>query len=1195
MKRPLKIVLAGLATLFVLLGLAVVLIDVDALVEAKKPELLKRASEAVGRDVTVGKIDARILPSFGATVTDVRVAGRTAEAPALLDVGDVELRLSLWKALTSLGKDLEVNAIELRRVKAHVARAENGEWSFSDILDRQEEAPKDDEPTDLSFLEGASIERAALLDADITVDDAQLGRPLKAEGTSLILTDVRLGTPLTADLKTTLVDGAKRTAVSLTAKLAELPKTLSFEPFPELTAALQMGELDVGPWGALLPRDSIAPAGGTVSADVTVDAGKDLTTFQGKGTVKASALVLQEAGKRGKPLDADVGFDLDLDTKAPRYVVRSLSVKGTGMEVSGSLDADKASLAGVKTADVSARVQDLQRVLAVLPPGTAALPEELTLAGPVVATLKGNAQAVDLTVNLDDAKVGWADSFKKAPGRALNLTMTGKKVGDVLAIEPFALQVDTAKLGGKLGLPMDDDAPLTADIQSGDVTLASLREIVPPFAEALQRGDRVDGTFSVKATAKSEGGKQDARVLLALSGLDVNLKNASARGAGKVEAVITPKDGVLDIHALADLTALALSSVKESGEKVLDKPAGMPARLEVAVAKTDVRADVRQALLAVGATQVTAKGEATALNTDSPRLDLDFGSIDIAFDDLRKTLPGAESLPPGGRLRGQVRVTGSPDALSTLEVVAQQLDLAFGTTTAKGDLKVVNLDEPRVEADFPALKVAFDDVRALTGTDSLPAGGRYEGAVKVGLDTARTSTMTAALKVDRLRVGRSELRGTASLESLERPTFRFDFTGDDVDIDELLVLFGADGEETAAKEEKPRDNPHGLSDSARATLKKTNGQGTIKAGSVVFRELPTKDFVGQLTMTNGVVTFDALDFKLYGGTVSAKGTTLDLPAEFTGYGLKLNVERMDLGQALDQHTDLGGIFRGEVSEVVDLSGRGLTKRDLITTLSGPTVLRTDSLTIASLDVLTPILQVLEQASKTMPGTPKILGKASSGTDLKDVEAWLRFLGGKMELEKPITTKTAFGAITFTGQAFLDTRLDLEAIVQLSPATIAQWTGNKVKPSSAIDVPLKIGGTWKEPAITGIDAGKLVQAVLGIALTGALGDVAADVQKQAEKMVDDVTKQGVDRAKQEVDKQRRQAEDAAKRAKDQATGAAKKQTDAAKKKAADAKKKAEAEAKKKADAAKKKAEAEAKKKKDAAKKKAEEEAKKLLGF
>src|SRR5690606_1230428 len=105
---------------------------------------------------------------------------------------------------------------------------------------------------------------------------------------------------------------------------------------------------DVGPWGALLPSDTVAPAAGTLSADVKVNAGQDLSTFQGSGTVKASQLVLAQLGKRGQALDADVAFDVDVDTKAPRYLVRSLKVLGTGMDVTGSADATSASLAGVK-------------------------------------------------------------------------------------------------------------------------------------------------------------------------------------------------------------------------------------------------------------------------------------------------------------------------------------------------------------------------------------------------------------------------------------------------------------------------------------------------------------------------------------------------------------------------------------------------------------------------------------------------------------------------------------------------------------------------------------------------------------------------------------------------------------------------------------------------------------------------------
>jgi hypothetical protein len=63
------------------------------------------------------------------------------------------------------------------------------------------------------------------------------------------------------------------------------------------------------------------------------------------------------------------------------------------------------------------------------------------------------------------------------------------------------------------------------------------------------------------------------------------------------------------------------------------------------------------------------------------------------------------------------------------------------------------------------------------------------------------------------------------------------------------------------------------------------------------------------------------------------------------------------------------------------------------------------------------------------------------------------------------------------------------------------TGDKVKLKKPVPVPMKIGGTWDKPEVTGVDVGDLVKAVVS-----ALGG------KAVEDAVSNITKDGGDKAK-----------------------------------------------------------------------------------
>jgi len=1221
-----KKALIGIALTVVLVGgaIAAILFSIDpaALIDGQKPKLAALVKEQLGRDLTFGAVKGTVLPVLSAQVDAIALAGPEGAPKAQIEIAGIDVKISLWRAITSMGKDLHVDAVVVRGLTVRAKRDAEGRWDFDDIVQKtsgdaapvEEPIEKAEVPTDLSFLEGARLSRVAVEDARIEIDDAALGRPLAVSDLDIELKDIALGAPIAATLHALLEDGAARTPIDVAVTLSELRKDLSFDPMPDVESSVKLADLDLGPWAQLMPKDAMGPRQGKVALDVKANLSKGLTVIDSKIDVKLDGVVLADKGVSGAPLTLALAAVVDVDTSAERYQVSDLRIAGTGIDASGGALVEGSGASALKNADIKLSVQDLARVVAVVPSSSPLLPKELVLEGPIRTHVNGNATDVDVMVNLDDAHVAWAADFDKRAGKPLHLSLTGKKGAEVLDIPAFELVVDTAKLSGKLALPLVDKRPLVADVKTGPVAIASLKDLLPSVNAALSGGKKVDGTFALDVVASAQGEKADARVLLDLSALDVNLEGLTVKGAGKIDVHAIPNGGATRLVVDSNLAGLSLASVDAAGQKVLDKPAGMPLTIDVAVVHTGPRADIERANITLGKTIIAAKGGASGLDRGAAIFDLDFGKLDVAFDDVRRTVPGAAALPPGGRLMAAVKVGGDPNAMAGMTVDVKGLDLAFGRSHVKGDVAVKNLDAPVVDAKLPDLLVQFDDLRALEPSlkESLPAGGRFDGGVVAKVDTAKLSTLDTAVTIDELVYGKANMKGTLALKDLDRPTFAFDLSSPYLNLDELL---GSDGKKKEEKPEEPAADDgkeaHGLPKEVREQLKTVSGQGTLTVGKAIFDGLELSNFVGKLKMKDGVVSFDALDFGIYGGEVSAAGTELDLGAPYTGYKLKMKTKSIDLGKALAKHTTIGHTFDGRISKDLDLSGRGLTANDLAESLTGAARFSSDALTVKTLDVLGPIGAPLKAALEStgftgfqgLGGGGGTAGAASAsakggkakqaltqGTTLQAVNAFLQFTRGKFVLKNPLEAKTPFGKLQLDGGGALDKTLDFKTIALIEPKVVNNAVGAQAV-SEPVAVPFQLGGTWDRPMIKGMDTGALVKSVLSGAALGKLGPLGAGAADALQ-----ATAQAEEKARAAAEEAQKKAAAAAAQAQQQAQA----QADAAKKKAADeaakAKKKAEeeaAKAKKKAEEQAAKAKKEAEKKAEKAKKEAEKKAKEKL--
>ncbi|MDF1562942.1 MAG: AsmA family protein [Deltaproteobacteria bacterium] len=1115
MMKKILVILGGV--LLLLTGAAVAalfLLEPERIIAERKDALAGEVSETLGRKLEVGAIVGSVLPTLSAEVRGVTLGGPEGASEPQLSVGKVVVRIGLWRALTSFGSELEVQAIEIDDVTLRAARDAGGRWDFQDILDRlaaaEAEAPPsaagEEGPTDLSFLEGARLTHLALRNLEVRIDDAMLGRPLAVEQTSLELSNIQLGAPIEAALRATLVDGESRAPVSVDLRLSELRRDLSFDPLPELSVDLRAGPLALGPWGGLLPADSLAPAEGTLEVRLGVAASAGLKRASLEGELKLAALRLKQGAARGAPLDLTLGFDLAADLEAPRYELRRLEISGGGLEARGGLVAHGLSPAALERSDLSLKLAALEPLLAVLPAGAGLLPPELELAGPVSAAIEADGKTVGVRVDLDAATVGYGEVFHKRAGRPLHLSLAGKLEGERLKIPDLRLAVDEARMKGSLELGTTPGAPMSAALSTGPVSLASLRELLPPVAEGLAGGRKVAGGFELTVQADAVGARQKAHVELTLKELDLDLPELGVKGSGRIVADAAPGETSTALSLNASLDGLALRSRDEAGEVLLDKPAGQPLELVLQARQQEEQADLEKLSATIGRSRIRGSGKVSGLSGPSPTYQIQLSELALAFDDLRRSVPGAAALPPGGRLEGSLRLDGQPDLPKTMRL------------------------------DFTLASLIW---------------------------------------------GHSRMQGTLGLTNPEAPDFRCDLKSSYLDVDELL----GEEEEAPAEAATPAtagENPHGLDAETRGLLSTVNGQCALSAERARFQGMEMKRFVGRLSVRRGVVTFEALDFELWGGRISAGGTTFDLPAEHTGYTLALKVDDVDLGQALAGRGKLAGSVRGVTDQDVKLKGRGLSAADLGRSATGLVGLETTSLELTSLDVLgavsAPLLAGMAKAGLGKAKPLALSTGGSGGTILREVKTALAFDAGKFTLQKKLRSPTRFGAMELEGGGSLKNEVDLRGTALIDPEIVNRAVGRQVV-TEAVPVPLKIGGTWDRPKITGVEVGPLLKKVALGAGAAALGAAAPGLDDKARD------------AKAELDARKRAAQEEARQ-----------QAEAARQRAQQAREKAEADAKAKAakleaEARARKAEAEKKLKEEAEKKKKEaaQKAKKLLGF
>src|SRR5712664_367965 len=578
MKRWQKIL--GIAAAIVVAVLVVLSFVLDGILTSKAREEAQKLSQEWGRPVQIGGVSTKFLTGLGARVSDVQIGAAPGEDVPLVDLERVEVKMALLRAIFSGGKSVHIRSAEAEGLTVNVVRFPDGTTNLEKfqqkLSQKPEQKPKDEKPSDLSYLQ---IDHAALLDGKVAfIDKATRGaKPVAIQHLDLTVNDLRSGRPLEIVLKAAvLADGQN---LDLRVKTAPLPPTLT--PTPTSLVLRVNPPIDIGPLGPFVGKE-VGLESGTLDADFDAQLGAAVPGGSGPTTVKGAVKLagLRFAGAEGgKKLDVTLDTDVKGDAVAGdvRIDKLRLDLGPAGITGKGSAKGLTSPSPRIEGLEIVSHDLDPAKLSAYYPPLRKSLGNMLS--GPIGLTVRGSgtqaAQALELRVDLTPVKIDVPEQMTKAAGAPMTL-------------------VAHAKGAAAGGGPLRFDAMV-------DLAGADLRQ-----GESLNKkpGDRLD--LAVEGTRTANKSSTNPQQRLELADVKAHVLGDELQGRGFIEtkgagAKATKQFDLQLASSHLDLDRMLLPSTKKKN-KPLDPATfrGLSGHAKVQIARltlkkqtlTDIVADV---------------------------------------------------------------------------------------------------------------------------------------------------------------------------------------------------------------------------------------------------------------------------------------------------------------------------------------------------------------------------------------------------------------------------------------------------------------------------------------------------------------------------------------------------------------------------------------------------------------------------
>lgn len=525
MNKILKFVVLPLA------GLVVIVVAIGAYVAATfdpnqfKPQIIQAVRDKTQRTLKLdGEIKLSLFPNIGVALGKASLSEHASDREF---AGIDELRVSL-KVLPLLSKEVVVDAVEVKNLRAHLVRHKDGKTNIDDLTaggEKSAPAAKGAGPAVKIDIDHVSIQNSA-----ITYADEGAGTKYALSKLNLKTGRIATGVPSKIDLAVTVQSDKPKLNVE-----AALKTTLSFDPDKQHYV---LDGLDFSAKGAAAGiTNLVASAKGDVDARVAI---KEFLI---------SKLAIAATGKQ------EGGGDLNVKFEVPKLNVTKDKVSGEKIALDALLSNAK-SKTSVKL-EIPGLDGNAQAFKAAAMTLTLDMQQDgATTKAKLTSPLSGSvdAEKIDLaqltaTVNVNNPKL---------PKNPIDATISGAAAIDLAkqtASLTFATKFDDSTINGKAGLSKFAPPFYTFDINIDQLdadrylpkTDPKQKQPEEPLDLAALKGLNANGSIKIGslkvANVKAANVRVDIKAAngrLDVSPIAANLYQGSLAGALSVQAAATP-------------------------------------------------------------------------------------------------------------------------------------------------------------------------------------------------------------------------------------------------------------------------------------------------------------------------------------------------------------------------------------------------------------------------------------------------------------------------------------------------------------------------------------------------------------------------------------------------------------------------------------------------------------------------------
>jgi AsmA protein len=349
----LRVSLVLVALAFALAAGAFFLFQSAALDAYVKDRAVPALSRKIGRDVSVGSVRARFLPTPRVEVRSIRIAGLAGEPP-LLDVDRATTTVDLWRLVRTLGKEIRLPSVDLVEPTLNLVRASREGWTAADVAEGGTDTPSDRTVSFDKLTVGQG--KVALFDRTGASTGTAAATPVAALS-SIDGRVQRRGGPDRYQ-----VDG--RAAFASARQNTRFDLALEKQPSLKVAGTVSARDVELARLRSALPgRAGSIVTSGRVSAAAKLSTSDD-GHYLADGNARFDDLVL-----RGKPARGSMNLAAEVDPdRAGAFSVRasSISLEGPGIDLAGNATMHGSPLAA--RLDLTGKLLDLDQLLSP-PPG----------------------------------------------------------------------------------------------------------------------------------------------------------------------------------------------------------------------------------------------------------------------------------------------------------------------------------------------------------------------------------------------------------------------------------------------------------------------------------------------------------------------------------------------------------------------------------------------------------------------------------------------------------------------------------------------------------------------------------------------------------------------------------------------------------------------------------------------------------